>query len=438
MAHAAARIAFYGGMANNCYLVASHMHALGMDVVHIRDRLDQYAISQPIWEDQPLMLGHDELVATSNWPVERWDELAAQTGWQAPQWLVDPVGHHERVEPDHKLVEDDAELKAYIPAPADHSREILAIMRSCDLVFVSNVYAIILAMLSGRPYVICPAGGEFMAASGLFHGEGNVGITLELQRRLMIRGFKGAQAVLTNTSFWQHRSLTDGWRKLIQIFGRCKFRRVSLPFATTEQLRQTEKKKLLLQMTDRLGLAPITTEFCIFVPSRIDYKWKGQDRIAEALAHHPDRHRFTLVIAGWGADYEHFRQAVEPHANIRVLNCVLSKPLLRDMYRANDLVIDQFTLGHIGSAAREAAAVGTPVMAWIDGFRWLPKRRPELPVLNARSVGDIAGWFSRVAAGDVDLAQKGRYAQDWVRQYSSPELMHAALIHELNRATSAH
>ena len=207
-------------------------------------------------------------------------------------------------------------------------------------------------MMSERPYIICPAGGELMVASGLIRGDGSVGATLELQRRLMIRGFKEAQAVFTNTPFSQHRSLTDGWWHLIRIFGKCRFRRVSLPFATTPPLPKSEKRKLLRNMTDKLGLAPVDTELFVFVPSRIDYRWKGHDRIAEALVGHPDRYKFTLLVAGWGADYTQFREALEPVANIRVMNCALSKPMLRDMYQASDLVIDQLTLGHIGSVAR--------------------------------------------------------------------------------------
>ena len=437
MARRAPRIAFYGGMANNCYLVASQMHALGMDVVHILDHLDRYAISQPIWEDFPLTLAHEQLNATPHWGRVQWDDIARENGWCAPRWVVDPVGYAEECEPDRNLIDSDPDLNAYGPAPADHHKKIIAIMRSCDIVFVSNVHAIILAMMSERPYIICPAGGELMVASGLIRGDGSVGATLELQRRLMIRGFKEAQAVFTNTPFSQHRSLTDGWWNLIRIFGKCRFRRVSLPFATTPPLPKSEKRKLLRNMTDKLGLAPVDTELFVFVPSRIDYRWKGHDRIAEALVGHPDRYKFTLLVAGWGADYTQFREALEPVANIRVMNCALSKPMLRDMYQASDLVIDQLTLGHIGSVAREAAAMGTPVMAWIDEFKWLPRLRPNLPVLNAKTAQDVAGWFACIAAGTVDLVREGEAGRSWIKRYSSPKLMRDALVEEFERAKSA-
>jgi glycosyltransferase involved in cell wall biosynthesis len=427
------RIAFYGGMANNCYLVAKQMRDCGLDVVFIRDHLDQYAISQPLWEDVPLTLTHQELADSPYWSKEKWDDLASELGWKAPEWLVEPTTYPDKAEPDRTNLEDDAELMLYQAAPSDHYQNIIAIMQSCDLVFVSNYYPIITAILSGKPFVICPAGGELMMASGLITGEGAVGATLEHQRRLMIKGFELAEAVITNTPFWQHRSLTNGFWNLAKIFGKCRFVRGSLPFTATPMLTKPEKTKLLRDMTDRLGLAPVDTEFCIFVPSRVDYRWKGQDRIAQALIDHPDRDIFTLIVAGWGDDYEHFRSSMASAANIRVLDFTLSKPLLRDIYRASDIVIDQLTLGHIGSAAREAAAVGTPVMARIDGLPKLPFLRPNMPVLNAVTASDVARWLSRIAAGKVDLQQHGNRAQNWILSHSSPALMKKELLKVFKR-----
>jgi hypothetical protein len=127
---------------------------------------------------------------------------------------------------------------------------------------------------------------------------------------------------------------------------------------------------------------------------------------------------------------------MDGNTQIRFMDCVLSKPLLRDMYRACDLVIDQLTLGHIGSTAREAAAVGTPVMAWIDSIAWLPQRRPELPVLQAKTAQDVATWLSRTANGDIDLTHKGQVAQNWIQRYASAETMRDALVREIERTAS--
>jgi len=430
------KVAFFGSMANNCYLAASQMHALNMEVVYIRDHVDKFAISQPIWEDHPMTLSYDDLNESSQWSSERWDQIAQETGWKAPNWLLDPLQCENESEPDFRLFGNDSARFNYTPAPADHFRKILSIMQSCDLVFVSNVYAIILAMMSNRPYIICPAGGELMVGSGLITGKGAVGAVLKQQRRLMIKGFAASKAVLTNTSFIQHRSLTGGWWNLIKNFGGCRFKRVSLPFSITPQLATSQKKSLLREMTNQLELKPITTEFCLFVPSRIDYRWKGQNIIADALFHHPQRDRFTLIVSGWGADYLHFCEEYKASMhNIRVMNCVISKPLLRNMYRATDLTIDQIMLGHIGTAAREAAAVGAPVLAWINENSLLPSVRPEMPVLNAHSKAEVECWLTDIAEKKIDLLQEGKRAQDWIKKYASPETMAQELIKVIEDST---
>ena len=418
------KVAFFGGMANNTYLAASQLHTLNIEVVYIRDHVDKFAISQPIWEEHSMTLPHDDLNASSQWSSELWDQIAQRAGWKPPNWLVDPLQCDTESEPDFRLLRIDPAHFNYTPAPADHYRKILSIMQSCDLVFVSNVYAIILAMMSNRPYVICPAGGELMVGSGLISGEGAVGVALEQQRRLMIKGFAASKAVLTNTPYFQHRSLTGGWWNLIKNFPRSRFKRVSLPFSTTPQLKSSQKKSLLRDMTNQLGLNPITTEYCLFIPSRIDYRWKGQNIIAEALYHHPHRDRFTLIVSGWGVDYAHFRERYMTSShNIRVMKCVMSKPLLRNMYRATDLTIDQIMLGHIGTAAREAAAVGSPVMAWIDGKPLLHNMRPEMPVLNAHSEAEVTRWLTDIAEKKIDLLQEGKRAQDWIKKYASAKTM---------------
>ena len=189
-------------------------------------------------------------------------------------------------------------------------------------------------------------------------------------------------------------------------------------------------------MTNQLELKPITTEFCLFVPSRIDYRWKGQNIIADALFHHPQRDRFTLIVSGWGADYLHFCEEYKASMhNIRVMNCVISKPLLRNMYRATDLTIDQIMLGHIGTAAREAAAVGAPVLAWINENSLLPSVRPEMPVLNAHSKAEVECWLTDIAEKKIDLLQEGKRAQDWIKKYASPETMAQELIKVIEDST---
>jgi hypothetical protein len=422
------KIAFYGGMANNCYLVCSRMRELGFDAIYIRDRLDNYAISQPMWEDHAFMIGYEALLASSGWSAEIWDEMALAQGWSSPHWIVDPLHLKAEADLDQSAFADQTDLLKYFPAPADHHRKIIALMREQDLVFVSNVHAIILALFSGVPFVICPAGGEFLIASGVMTSDGDVGQTLNLQRRLLRIAFRRASAVLTNTAFLQHRALTGGLWPLLRDYWGARFERVSLPFLCKPPLHPFEKRDRLNAFLAKLGSAPVMSTVSVFIPSRIDYRWKGQDRIIEALTHARHPEEFSFIFAGWGADYADFRQRTQGIAGVRILETAFSKPILYDMYRSVDLVIDQFALGHIGSAAREACAVGTPVMAWIEGggLRGWPFR-PELPVLNARTPKQIAAVLDQIALGRIDLPTVGRQAQVWVSTYSGPEQMRRSL-----------
>ena len=57
----ALRVAFYGGMANNCYMACSQLRELGLNATFIRDHLDNYAISQPLWEDMPFQTTFNDI-----------------------------------------------------------------------------------------------------------------------------------------------------------------------------------------------------------------------------------------------------------------------------------------------------------------------------------------------------------------------------------------
>jgi hypothetical protein len=426
------KIAFYGGMANNCYLVCSRMRELGFDAIYIRDRLDNYAISQPMWEDHPFTMGYEDLIATSGWTAERWDELAREKGWVTPEWVVDPDASVEEGEPDRSVIKN-ADLMTVLPSPANHPhpaahyRKIIALMRKQDLVFVSNVHAIIVALFSGVRFVICPAGGEFLLASRILKEEGAVGRTLEQQGRLLMIAFQRAAAVLTNTAFLQHRSLTGGIWPLLRDYHRVCFERVSLPYVCTTTLSKNEKRDRLNAFLVTQRAPPVVSKYAMFVPSRIDYKWKAQDRLIDALAlaHRPEE--FTFIFSGWGADYADFRERTRNLGSVRMLGSAFSKPVLYDIYRSVDCVVDQFTLGHIGSAAREACSVGTPVMAWIEGLGLGWPFRPELPVLNARTTNDIAATLDKIAHGCIDLSAAGQRAQMWITEYSDPGQMGRAL-----------
>jgi glycosyltransferase involved in cell wall biosynthesis len=347
--------------------------------------------------------------------------------WQKPDWIIEPLQLTEEAEPIF-LSEWQVSLANYTPAPADHYRRIIKVFRDCDLIFVSNVHAIILALLSDRPFVICPAGGEFLLATDQLSADGPVGETYRQQGILLREAFALCSGILTNTAYLHHTSLTGSLAKLLKYFPPYLFRRVSLPFPVRPSLSVGVAREKLDGLLSELGAEPVRTRFAVFVPSRVDFVWKGHDRLMAAIDEAPQSDEFTFIFSGWGADFLKLKEWALGRSNIRIVHSALSKPLLYEFNAASDLVIDQFILGHIGTSAREAASVGTPVMAWIRTGNWLPWARPEMPVLNANSVRDIIKWLTRIAAGDVDLRKEGQTAQNWIQAYASPLQMRKVLL----------
>ena len=178
---------------------------------------------------------------------------------------------------------------------------------------------------------------------------------------------------------------------------------------------------------------------CGFIPSRVDYYWKGHDLFLHALAQRPgaDIHWF---ISGWGADYPRAQAFVAEHRLdhcVTFLPIVLSKPLLFAFMSAVDLCVDQFHMGAYGTAAVEAMARGCPVMMRIDDEAFNARGWEPPPVLNARTENDMVGIFDRIASGDIDLEERGRAAAAWVSRNHAPEQVVSDLVGRLEAFTEA-
>ena len=424
------KIGFYGGMANNTYVVAKRLSEVGVDVVFIRDRMDHYGISQPSWEDAAFDMSYEQLNATSGWSSADWSRFESDIGWVAPAWLVDPITGGGVATPKGLPVRLGRKEKQYLQMlpPVEHAGRILYEMQACDCLFVSSTHALILALASGRPYFICPAGGEFMIAAGLIPGKGSVARTLRVQGSLLRLAFRRTQAVVTHTPFLMHKPLVGSYWRLLLDYGRVRFSDLSMPYVPIAEHAPARKRDGLNALLNAAGAKAISTRFAVFVPSRIDYQWKGQDRILAALERTKHRDAFTFVFSGWGSDYLDFKQRTRAMDNVRLLHCAMSKPKLYAYFQSSDLVIDQFTLGHYGTSTREAISVGTPVMTWVDQSvaRFSRAWRPA-PIIQARDPASIALALDGIAEGAIDLGQKALDGLAWTRDHASPEHMRDGL-----------
>ncbi len=416
------RIGFFGGMANNAYMAAKHFSDIGADVRFVRDRTDPYAMSQPVWEDCRFTLNFDQLLKTYSYTPEQWSDFEAQVEWERPIWFRDPLDEPYRVA---ATIPKNApnELKQLF---ADHhlplySHRYLNLFKQCDWLFVSGIHSLALAVLADVPFFICPTGGEFLVASGLIDETVGNRDTLAQQKLLVQHAFRQTRSVVTSTAYYSHAHLTQGLARLNADYGDVPFDNVSLPFVVEEKISSDHRRSGLNALLFELGLPPIETKFAVFVPSRIDFKWKGQDRLFEAYSQcaHPDD--FTFIISGWGADYEIFERMIVGRKNFQAINKVVSKPILYDLYRYCELTIDQFLMGHYGTATRESLAVGTPAVCWID--EELTRRTKgwnPAPVINVRSIPEITDMLNGISSGAIDLGKLATDGQNWINQHCSP------------------
>ncbi len=420
------KIGLYGGMANNMYVFAKALSARGADVMFIRDRSDRYPMSQPVWEDVPFQLTHAQLAEAHGWTWEHWAAMERELGWSAPHWIYDPLrdegGPVEATPAKPAAFPHSRFLRRYVNAP--HRAPVLRRMQSCDVLLVCGVEGSVLAQQSGRPYVIWPHGGDTMIAAGMFaprFWHPRARFAYAMLRRQLLRAYDEA------LSLGSHEP-TGIQADYLGAEGFVRRQRVDfVPIPIPVKMRQAPERRRdqLAAVLTRCGANVPSARYVGFVPSRVDYQWKGHDRLLRALARLEKEGRganLHLVFAGWGHDYGTAKRFVDETGlaqRITLLDVALSKPLLNQMFLAADFVVDQFIMGLYGTAALEAMACGAPLVMWVNDAYERPWGAP--PVLQARNDEEVTAVLRGIAMADIDLEQRGAALQAWMQRVHSGE-----------------
>jgi glycosyltransferase involved in cell wall biosynthesis len=431
------KIGIYCGLANNMYLFAHALAAQGEDVCFIRDRDDRYPMSQPIWEDIAFTLPYDEVPRAIFWPWSRWTQLESQLKWDAPKWLYDPLS-----EPGGKAIVsplrtqgvlDSAVLKWY--ARASHRAPVVRKMQSCDALFVSGIEGSLLANASGRPFVIYPYGSDLMIAAGLLRPKlyrARPRLKHSLVRRQLVSAYANAICIGSH----EPTALAADFFGAEHFFRRQKIAHIPMPFTARRRGSRGDRRYFLEQLLSELGCKVPSSEYVGFVPSRVDFHWKGQDRLLYALARlHTEQKASNvhLIFSGWGEDFDRARQFVRENSlgeRVTFLDCALSKPLLYRFYLSADFVVDQFIVGMCGTSALEAMACGAPLITWINENVERPWGAP--PVLQARTTDNIFFVLRQLGSGRIDLEERGRALQEWLSQNYNPATVARELMRLFN------
>jgi len=427
------RIGFYCGLANNMYVFATSLAAEGVDVCFIRDRSDRYPMSQPVWEDIPFRLGYSDVLLAASWEWHRWTQLERDVGWKTPDWLADPLTvtdvNAALTPPGKQDFLDSSFLRLYV---RERNRTpVLQMMKSCDALFVSGIEGSVLAYGSGVPYIIFPFGGDLMVAAGLFKPKLHhvrLRFVHAMVRRQLVAAYRHAACIASH----EPTALATDFYGSELFLRQHKLARIPMPFAVRERGDPASRRQQMECLLEEMGIPAPSGRLLGFVPSRIDYEWKGQDRLLRALAglvREGKASEIHLVFSGWGKDFEQARKFVQEKGLAKqctFLDCALSKPLLYRFYLSADFVVDQFIVGMCGTSALEAMACAAPLVTWINSSVERSWGMP--PVLQARTEDEIAVVLSDISEGRIDLDAAGTRVQEWMARNYHPRAATDSLL----------
>lgn len=418
------RIGLYGGIANNMYVYGKALAAAGVDVCFIRDRSDCYPISQPVWDDLEFQVPYEDIRNAGDWNTGRLTELERGLRWQAPRWLRDPLaqGAVGGVEASPKGLGFLDRRWARRYATTSHRPGVLSLMQQCDALMVCGIEGSVLANASGRPYIIWPHGGDMMIAAGLLQPPLKR-VRERLHHALLARqldaAFRNAICIGNHepTGITSDFFGAEGYLRTLPI--------AFMPIPIPVQPRQNEKvrRESFAALLAEMGVEQPDSRLIGFVPSRVDYEWKGQDRLLRALAKKTVffEQQVHLIFSGWGNHFHEARQFVAENGLERCvtfLDSAISKPLLYRFYLSADFVVDQFVIGMYGTAALEAMACGAPLITWLNDSYDRPWGAP--PVIQAKTEGDLDAVLHDIVDGKIDLETTGRDLQSWMARIHDP------------------
>lgn len=421
-------------MANSLYVFAKALHASGQDVCFIRDRVDNYPFSQPVWDDAPLTLPYEDL-ANPRFDAERWTTIERECGWRAPAWLYDPLQATETCRTSARGSVPIRLLARHRQRSKPWARAFEKLKRA-DAAIVRTREGALMAAASGLPYAILSHGGDIRLAAGVGDRPKHVRGRLKhaLHRYALRDAFVRADLVGSHNP----KGSAIGRTSLDQFIGRLRFAKIAIPSEVVPRRPAPARHRALSVLLEQLGLPMPAQPLCGIIPSRVDYYWKGHDLFLRGFArgHRAEIHWY---VSGWGGDYPKAQEFVIQNGLehcVTFLPVGLSKPLLAEFMSAADLCIDQFRMGTYGTTAVEAMACGCPVMMRIDDEAFNARGWEPPPVMNAENSDDIDRILGGIQSGEIDLEERGRDAAAWVSRNHAPDKVVPDLLQRLAEATS--
>lgn len=399
------RLGFFGNIANDAYILAKLLRDRGLDAELVLDPHDQFAFSQPIWEDCDLIIDREHLMATT---IDRdfWTDKARGLGWANPSWVRDIGGGSlsKLQVAQSGLTHPTVALRAIVNAGRSKDAIKLALrnlhtVRSLSEFGLLVVYGLgpIYALFSGAPYIFIPFGGDVTIEPFRTDPVG------ALQRKAISKAHKVMVGDPDFITYIKKLGLNNDW--------------VYFPFPVDPTkyapTNTQEDKKTVRSMLPESA----QNKFIFFMPSRQDFYWKGTDRALKAfLKLCEERDDVVLVTPSWGVDTAKALEMVRATSRkerVVFLPYAISKCGLIKFIHASDLVLDQFVLGSYGTSTIEAMACGKAVVTHIDHEKYRSHLKQLPPNLEARTEDEIREKMRWALAHHEVLDEVGAKSRQW-------------------------
>ena len=391
------------------YVFARGLSSGGVDVTFIRDRKDNFPHSQPVWNDI-------ECYFQSGFSYKNidWDHFEIENKWIKPNWYYEPyscIDNMGRIFKESKEPFFVRYLASKIVAKNNESFSVFEKMLQCDKLIVCGTEASILAMLSGRPYIIFPHGSDIRVAVGA--KSLGAGLKSKIIGWLVMLSFRKAITIGSTLPDGSAAIPKQQYRRLKNIH----IDRMPLPYDLKERLSVLERRNKLKKLMSELNVSLPQADFYAFTPSRVSFQLKGHDRLLGAIKElKGTTDNIHFIFIGWGDDYQEVEQYISENGicdRVTLLPIFCSKLFLYRLFESVDFVVDSFGgTGTYGTSLSEAWSTSCPTVTWISDL-FQNKGWEEPPVIPARSEEDISTALGLISSGVIDLDEVSEKVNAW-------------------------
>jgi glycosyltransferase involved in cell wall biosynthesis len=373
---------FVGNMANGMYIRAKALRRAGLSIDVIGASGDNFAMSQPGWEEFDGEISEDSLVSAHGRA-----ELPAINGFFTLAPMGDWAIMRFREFPDFVHLSDYLRWRPYLGyLPTLKRLQPYAALLTAQVPY--------LAYLSGRPYLATQVGGDIWYECARD----------DVLGRLQRLGFHHASAFLVSNPWSFAHARRYGMRHLIYV-----------PFILDQDTYCPGEATAREQWRAQSG-----GDFFVLSTARVDEFYKGSSIGLEGFAAFSRQHPGArLVQMGWGADFAGMQRKLTDLGigDRAILLPTSGKRRVISYLRSADCLLDQFRLGYFGATALEAMACGLPVVMRLERGQYDALCETGAPpVLDASTPGEVCAQLTRLG-GDSEWHAAARHEhREWFLQ----------------------